>query len=737
MKKRARLSFQKLMPLICTLAFVLLFYAQALAQQQKKSPRRPPSKISINFVDVELASFAKFISDTTGVNLVFDERLKGKITVIAPEGLTKEETFNLFSSVLEVKGFTLVPAGTAFKIVPVSEARQKGLPLQTAINDAYQVQLISLSYISPDDAVRLLTPLISKDGYIAPFAQGNYILIVDTALNIEKITDILDIIDAEPEAEDVEIISLKYSSADALARIINEGFAQQPQAPGERARAGGPRVIPEARLNALILLGSPAEKERIKTMIERLDVPGAEVQGGINVYFLQHADAEELARTLQALITGTRLPQAQQQRTPQAVPQAQPQVQQAAGAPSERITVTPDKATNSLVILASQSDYQTLLNIIQKLDRPRRQVFVEAMIVEASLDNLRELGTKWRATALDDGEPVFVGGVGTIDTNSILNIISGLSGLTIGGLGNFFDAEIQTIGPDGTVEKTTLNVPGFAALFSLSDFRNAVNVLSTPHILTSDNQEAEIVVGQNVPFITASSVATAGSLVTNTIERRDVGIKLRITPHITEGDSVRLDIYQEISAVVPTTSLVSTEVQVLTQVGPTTTMRSTKTSVTVDNQETIVIGGLISETMADVVTKVPVLGDIPVLGYLFKSKSQRKQKTNLLVFISPRIIKAAEDIRDLTRKKEAEFKETKQGYKTDELLVKFKEDVPDEEALSVIALNKAEVLKKLKDRLYLVKIKDGRSVPDAVEEFSALPQVQYAEPNYIIRIDGK
>ena len=723
-----------MVPLVFILAFILLFQAGLYAQEKKKQPAGKPSKISINFVDVELASFAKFISDTTGVNLIFDDRLKGKITIIAPEGLTKEDTFDLFSSVLELKGFTLVPAGNAFKIVPTSEARQKGLPLQTTINEAYMIQLIRLEYIAPEEAVRFLTPLVSKDGYIAPFAQGNYIMIIDTALNIEKITDILDIIDAEPVAEDIEIVGLKHSSADDLARIINEGFAQQQQqAPGERARAGGPRVIPEPRLNALILIGSTAEKERIKRMIERLDVPGAEVQGGINVYFLEHANAEDLARTIQALISGGRLPQ--QRAAAPGAPAVQPGQQQAAAGSTLQISVTPDKATNSLVILASQADYQTLMNIIQKLDRPRRQVFVEAMIVEASLDNLRDLGTKWRATAFKDGEPVVVGGVGTIDSNSVLNIINGLSGLTLGGLGNFFDVTVTRIDSSGNPFTTDLTVPGFAALFSLSEFRNAVNVLSTPQILTSDNQEAEIVVGQNVPFVTGTSSLQAGSL-TTAVERRDVGIKLRITPHISEGDSVMLDIYQEISAVQP--SPAGTDpTAVLTTVGPTTTLRSTKTTVTVDNENTIVIGGLISETMTDVVTKVPVLGDIPVLGYLFKFKSLRKQKTNLLVFISPKVIKTAQDMRDLSQKKEAEFKETKQGYKTGEVLLKFKEGVPEEEALSIIALNKAELLKKLKDRLFLVKIKDGRSVPEAVEEFSALPQVQYAEPNYIIRIDGK
>jgi general secretion pathway protein D len=718
------------LPVVLCLALVLLLAGQAPGEPQKKA--KTPKRISIEFVDVELASLAKFVSDTTGVNLIFDDRLKGKVTIMIPGGLSDKDLLNLFSSVLELKSFTMVPAGNAYKILPTAEVRQEPLPIAGQINENYTIQLIPLEYVSPEDAVRLLTPLVSKDGYIAPFPQGNYLFIVDTSLNIEKITDILDIIDARPQIEDIDVVKLTNASADDVARLINEGFAQ---APGEKARAA--KAIPDLRLNALILIGSPADKERMKRMIELLDVPGTEVQGGINVYFLEHANAEDLSKTLQTLITGGRLPQQQAQRAvlPGAQSTTAPQPQTAT-AGTEKISITPDKATNALVIMASQADYQVLLNIIQKLDRPRRQVFVEAMIVEASLDNLRDMGTKWRASAQKDGKPVVIGGIGTIDTSAMLNIVEGLSGFSAGGLANFMDVPVTRFDSQGNPIESTLTVPGFAALFSLSDFRNAVNILSTPQILTSDNQEAEIVVGQNVPFITASSLAAAGTYTTNTIERKDVGIKLRITPHVTEGDLVRLDIYQEISAVVPTPANTNAT-QILTQVGPTTTLRSTKTTVTVNNDSTIVIGGLISETVTDSVNKMPVLGDIPILGYLFKNKSLQKQKTNLLVFISPKIIKTAEDIQRISLEKEAAFKETKQGYVTGNLIVKFKEGVPDEEAQSTIAVNKAEVIKKLKDRLYLVKIKDGRSVPQAAEDFSKLPQVQYAEPNYVLKIEEK
>ncbi|MDA8168512.1 MAG: type II secretion system secretin GspD [Nitrospiraceae bacterium] len=676
-------------------------------------------KITLDFVDVELATFAKFVSDTTGKNFIFDDRLKGKVTIITPSGLNKDQTFRLFTSVLELKGFTLEPAGVnAYKIIPVSEARQKALPFQTThINDSYMIRLIPLKYIAPDDAVRFLSPVVSRDGYLAAFSQGSFLLVIDSGLNIEKIIRILGVIDTPPIAHESELVILKYASAEEVARIINEGL--QKPSPG---KVVPPKAIAETRLNAIVLLGDKGDKDAMKKLIALLDVPAKEIQGGINVYFLKYADATELAKTLQSTITGQ-----QAAKTP-----ALPGQPAAAGQP-QKIIITPDKGTNSLVIMASQSDYQNLRTIIAELDRPKKQVFVQAMIVEASINGLRALGTQWRGVVKKGGEPVLIGGVGTIDSSEVLNIINGLSGLSVGGLGNFMNINITN--PDGTT--STFNIPGYAALFNLSDFRDVVNVLSSPQVFTSDNQEAEIVVGENVPFITQRETAGAASvstgLIASSIERKDVGIKLKITPHITEGDAVRLDIYQEISALEQPAVSGTDAVALLTQVGPTTTMRSTKTSVFVNNGQTIVIGGLMSETDENTVTKVPVLGDIPILGYLFKTKSVKKQKTNLLVFISPTIIGSPEDIQKVTEERSTMFGMKTGQYKPGELIVKFRQAVTAEEAQSVIKGQGASVLKKMTDNTYLLKIKEGQEVKDAASEFSKDPRVEFAEPDYTVR----
>ncbi|MBI2399446.1 MAG: type II secretion system protein GspD, partial [Deltaproteobacteria bacterium] len=310
-----------------------------------------------------------------------------------------------------------------------------------------------------------------------------------------------------------------------------------------------------------------------------------------------------------------------------------------------KISITPFKAANSLIIMADPADYQNLVQVIERLDRRPKQVFVEAMITEVTVDKALELGTRFRVAAEQDNAPVAITGVGTIDSTAIQGILNGLAGLTIGGLGNLLTVPITRA--DGTT--FNLTAPGFAVLFSLSEFKDIVNVLSTPHILTSDNHEAEIMVGENVPFLSSfeRQSGTEGQPVIQSIERRDVGIRLRIKPKISEGDFVKLDIYQEISAISPTRTGGAADII--------TTKRSAQTSVVVKNNQTVVIGGLIQNRTTNNVTKVPLLGDIPLIGWLFKSSRDQNQKTNLLVFITPYIVEDFKGLEDLRERKKLEF----------------------------------------------------------------------------------
>jgi general secretion pathway protein D len=357
------------------------------------------------------------------------------------------------------------------------------------------------------------------------------------------------------------------------------------------------------------------------------------------------------------------------------------------------------------------------------------------MIIEASINKLRDIGVQWRAAATQGGKPVVIGGFGTIDNAAIQGIIQGLQGATLGGLGNFLTIPVTTTDQTtGQPTATVLSIPGFAVLFNLNEFRDVVNVLSTPQILTSDNKEAEILVGQNVPFISQSSTTTGLGVTTtgtsvqgvvNSIVRQDVGIILRITPQITEGDHVKLDIYLENSTVV------NQPTQITVSVGPTINKRSTKTSVVVKDNQIVVIGGLLQDSTEDQITKVPFLGDIPLLGQLFQSRSTSKQKTNLIVFLNPHVIKEAERLGQITNEKMREFSVAAKRFEEGELLVKFREGITDNEAQEIISRQGATVIKYFEGiKVYHLRLRSGQDVEEAVNEFSKIPEVQYAEPNY-------
>jgi general secretion pathway protein D len=722
--------------IIAVLIFHFPFVARSFAEP--KGEAKKTGNVTFNFVDVELPVITKFISDITGKNFIFDEKVKGKITIIAPSKLAAEDAYNLFTSVLQLKGFTVVPSGVnAYKIVPSAEARQSGMEITTEgvpVNETYIARLLTLKFISADDALKFFQPLVSKDGYVSTFGPGNMLLVVDSGLNIEKLLSLLEEIDMPSVTETPELIPIRYASAETVAKILNDGLGSKGKAriiPGQPVSQESAQAVADQRLNAVILFGDRAIRASMKALISLIDVPSPEAQGRINIYFLENADATDLSKVLEGMIKGM---QGQSSKQPGAAPGAAVTPFEAAAG----ITVTADKASNALVVVASPADYQNLLQIIRQLDKRRRQVYVEAMIIEASMDKLRNLGVQWRVTATKSGAPVAIGGFGTIDQTAFTSILQGLQGASVGGLGNFLNVPITTGDSSGTPTQQTLQIPGFAALFNLNDFKDAVNVLSTPQILTSDNKEAEILVGENVPFISQSQTSVSTSITTsgttipgvlNSIVRQDVGIILKITPQITEGDHVKLDIYQEISAVKNQSDALTVSV------GPTITKRSTKTSVVAKDNQTVVIGGLMQENDEEIVSKMPLLGDIPLLGWLFRNKSVTKNKTNLIVFLSPHIIKEPERLAEITRDKQREFAVADKQYSPGELLVKFKEGVTRERALEILSKKGAVVIRFMEQLgVYHIRLKKGQDVEDAVREFSEVPEVLYAEPNYSLKI---
>ncbi len=629
-----------------------------VAASPSKKAARSNVFLSMDFTDVDLPVLIKFISEQTRRNFIFDERVAGKITIISPRKVSLDEAYDVFISVLQVKGFTTIEQGNAIKIVPLSGAKQENLPNAKDPDGGsvseFVTRLVPLQYVDSPEIVQLLTPMMSKDGLITSFPSSNTLILIDSRANIDRLVRILSEIDTEGATSMLRIIPLKNANCVEIGKTVESIYQETAAAPGAQpagrsrrvktskgGHGGGPlKVIPDIRTNSIIVLTGKEQMADIEDLISKLDIIAPSNTGKINVYYLENADAEEMAKVLANLAEkrGAVAPAAT------GLPAT---IKGVIAAELEGgVKITADKATNALIIIASGNDYQTLVDVVKKLDIRRRQVYVEALIMEVSLDKSRDVGVEFRGaiqTSKNSGAVLtgtnfgFDGGVNSL----ITAIASGNplamtgTGLIAGGIGG------NVTLPDGT------KIPAITAILRAAQQNQNINILSSPHLLTLDNKDAEIVVGQNVPFITSNLTNTTNTAsVTNTIERKDVGITLRLTPHIHESDYVNLDIYQESSTVVGDSILN------VNQVGPTTTKRSAKTSVIARSGDTIVLGGMMQETITTTRKQVPLLGDIPLIGNLFKFSSVSRQKTNMLIFLTPKIIKNPEDITSIAEGKQ-------------------------------------------------------------------------------------
>jgi general secretion pathway protein D len=709
--------------------------ASPAAADEAPRPLGPDDLVTMDFQDVELATLVKFISEITGRNFVVDDRVKGKVSIVSPSKITVEEAYRVFQSVLQVKGFSVVDTGPVVKIVPVKDIKGAGLPIETnheEPGDAFVTRLVPLEFLESTQAAQVLQPLVSRDGLITAYSPTNSLIIIDSAVNIARLMQLIGDLDVPGQERTVEVIPLKHAYAGDLAPIVREAVedgsargrpAAAPGAPGvpgvataaataaSRGEPGGMRVVPDERSNAIIIIGSPFELRQARALIARLDTPLPRGAGRVQVYSLRHADATEMVQVLADLVGTTTGVQPRQVLPGRAVTEgggrfgrdgiggaaggvggfprsviSNPQagsLGQATGSLRGRgayggtfggpggtggvasagtggpaiefesgVRITADQATNSLVISAAPQDYAILEEVIRKLDIARRQVLVEAIIFEVSLTRLKQLGIELQG-AVAAGNLVAIGRTSFRNLNTINNVIASGNPAGLGSINGLLGALIgkQMIElADGT------EIPAQAALLSALQTTNGVNVLSAPNILTTDNEEAEIVVGQNVPFVTSRS--TNETNLENTfsqIDRRDVGITLRLTPQISEGDQVRLLLFQEVSALVPTS-----EAQVL-QLGPTTTVRSATTNVVVQDSETVAIGGLISDSLTNTDSGVPYLTNIPVIGNLFKFQDRRKEKVNLIILLTPHVVRDASAMERVTDQQKERFREAMVG----------------------------------------------------------------------------
>lgn len=630
------------------LAAVLLAGAPATAADEP---------VTLNFTNADIEAVVKAVAEITGKSFIVDPRVKGTVTIVSARPIPRALVYPTLMSALRMQGITAVESDNVVRIVPETEARLQAGPVGsgavTASGDRLVTQVIPLRYESAAQLVNVLRPLIVPANTIAAFPGSNALVITDYADNLKRLEKVIATLDQPPGSEPM-VVPLRHASAidlvPTLQRLLTEpGTGSTPGDALQRVT-----VVADPRSNAVLVRGeNPGRVARVRQLIEQLDTPGR-AGGNMFIVYLKNAEAARVVQTLRALLTGqesgstntgpssTQPPSstgsamsstsvASQTPLPFSPPPA------ASSFTAGGATISADSTNNALVILAPEPVYNNLRAVIEKLDVRRAQVYVEALIVEVSADKAAEFGIQWQVlNGVNSTQTRVVGGTNFTPRGQGGNIIDIAANLGAAGQG-------LNLG----VIRGTINIPGLGVIQNLGFLARALetqinaNILSTPTLLTLDNEEARIVVGQNVPFVTGQYAQT-GSTTTvtpfQTIERRDVGLVLRVKPQITEGGTVRLVLYQEVSRIQDATNAT----------GIILSKRSLESSVVVDDSQIVVLGGLIEDRLTDGTDKVPIAGDVPVVGQLFRYDARRREKTNLMIFLKPTIVRSGADGREFT-----------------------------------------------------------------------------------------
>jgi len=618
---------------LVALLIAALTAQSTLAQTTAKAVKANNSEqfVSIDFNNVDINVFIKFMSELTGTNFVVDQRVKGKVTIISPSKISLKEAYKVFESVLEVHGFTTVQSGEVVKIVPAPDARSKSIETKlreesSAPEDKIVTQLIPLRYADPVEIKRLFTPLVSKSSVILAYPPTNTLIITDVYSNIKRLLKILKEIDITGVGQQISVIPVEYAEANKLVSLLTTVF-KPTRTKGKATQEKTVTMVADERTNTIVMLTSEVDSLRIKRLIAMIDKETPRGKGSIHVYYCKHATAEELAKVLQDLPTqqtGTKAPKA---KAPSVV--------------AGKVRISADKATNSLIIMADKEDYNVLLDVIEKLDIPRSMVYIESLIMEVDMSTSFNIGIDWSAFGQTtvNGKDAIVGGgfrSGFVKPSELLQ-----GGLTVG----LISEPLKIAGFDVSNISAIIN-----AVKTDDDFR----ILSTPQVLTTDNEEARITIVENRPFQTRSTTDVSGGTF-ESFEYRDVGKILKITPHVTENRLVRMQINLEVSAIDQQATLTTSSTL------PVSLKRTVDTTVIIKDQQTVVIGGLIDDTTTESENKVPVLGDIPLLGWLFRKRGEESVKTNLYVFLTPRVIQNPSEASGIFQQKKNQLDTIKGG----------------------------------------------------------------------------
>ncbi len=656
---------------------------QGRTEARTDDPRfsRGDELVQLDFKDVELTVVIETIARITGRNFIYDDRVRGRVTIVSPSEVSVDQAYAVFESVLKIKGFTAVPGpGGVLKIVPIRDAKESSIDTikddsRSANRDNFVTRLVPLVNIDAEAITNTIKPLVSKDASMVAYVPTNTIIITDTEANIGRLMSILDAIDIETYKEELAVIKVRHADATTLGQQISEIYGGEVTTVGANPQAGmlggrasrsrravnnpsvpnaspstaGVRIIPDERTNSLLVLASRVALQDIRALVRQLDVPLIGT-GRIHVYYLNHADAEELATTLNGMLSGQQTGSSSggpgRSGGLGATTNNQENRRAAVTELAEGITINADAATNSLVIQASKESYEALRQVIEKLDIPRPQVLVEAMILEVDVTDELSLGVEWTINAINGDQQFYfttaAAAAGASGAPQIAGVVQ----------------QAFATGDDGITptDPSTASGTNFQAVLKAAAQDSNLNLVSAPHVLTSDNEEAEIRVGNNIPIITSRTDQPTGSVAglasAVNVERQDIGVTLRVTPQISEGDSLRMKIFQELTEI---NENLQVGVGNVDDVGPALSSRKVENSVVVQDGETIVVGGLISDVWNDSEKKVPFFGDIPGLGWAFKSTTKSLRKINLIVFITPHIVRNTEEMELESIRRRSEF----------------------------------------------------------------------------------
>lgn len=635
--------------------------AKKRATKKGKKKAGKSRLITMNFNNVDISTFLSAMSRAFKIAYVWDEKdIKGKITLVSPRKFKRNDALKIFGTVLALHGYTTIrkTGSPVVQVVPIKGAARMPNPTRTGAprvrgND-FVTQIIPLKYADPNQVKAALTPLINPSAALAVYAPANLLMLSDSEESIRRVLSVVKQLDVAGGDSEFRIIALQNASAKKLAPLITSlfgksGARKRPPVRGRPPVAGsagsGPtKIVAEERTNSLIIIADPGTMAQLSKLIARLDIPSNIPDTGIKVYRLEHADAEEMVKILSTFQRTAGKGTMKGRRVP-------------TGSKIPDVTITADKPTNSLIVFGTPDTITTMDDLVRQLDIRRPQVFVEALIMEMTLEKSLQLGINWQ-TSSPSGDSVTGAGFPGSTPQNLAQTIAGGAGSVMGIVGNEITFQGQSF-------------VSFSAFLRAIRQDQDINILANPQILTLNNEEAEINVSQVIP-VTAKVLRDASNATTTEFEFKDIGIILKLTPQITGDKHVRLTISQESSSVAAKETTTGSDQQAIT-----TLKRTINTKVLVANNTTIAIGGLIQDQAVKNDTKVPCLGDIPVLGWFFKSRSEQVRKTNLIVFIRPRIVTSQKDLEAISRDVNTRFqKARKPGAKIEKILTKALDLVP-------------------------------------------------------------